>query len=97
MPELLWNILAIIGLLCVVCTLLLGVWVAVAGTRESPPLPDEEPTLQVQNRHGDSRPLRYAVDGGVRALDDGDAADALLILRMAQRDADATAAGETRR
>ena len=35
--------------------------------------------------------LRYAVDGAVRALDDGDATEALLILRAAQRDADAIA------
>lgn len=61
MPALLWNILAVIGLLCVLCTLLLGVWVVFVGDREDAHWPDgldADPTLSVQNRHGDSRPLR---------------------------------------
>lgn len=31
MPILLWNVLAILGLLCVLCTMLLGVWVGLSG------------------------------------------------------------------
>ena len=59
MPELLWNILAILGLLCVLCTLLLGVWVAVSGELTvAVEWPEDDPTLDVQSHVGDSRPLR---------------------------------------
>jgi hypothetical protein len=52
---------AAIGLLATLGLLLLGVWLVVAGDRKDEHWPaglDEEPTLQVQNHIGDSRPLR---------------------------------------
>lgn len=59
MPEVLWNVLAIVGLGCVICTLLLGLWVAVTGElRVEVEWPDDDATLDVQNHHGDARPLR---------------------------------------
>jgi hypothetical protein len=52
---------AAIGLLATLGLLLLGVWLVVAGDRMDEHWPaglDEEPTLSVQNKHGDSRPVR---------------------------------------
>ena len=49
-------VLAVIGALCVLCTVLLGVWIVIAGTRDGV-LPDEDQTLDVQNHRGDSRPV----------------------------------------
>jgi hypothetical protein len=55
------TILTLIGLACVICTLLLAVWIVVAGQREDEHWPvglDSDPTLDVQSHIGDSRPIR---------------------------------------
>ena len=52
--------LAVIGALCVLCTVLLGLWIIIAGTRDAAAQagwPDEDQTLDVQNHRGDSRPV----------------------------------------
>ena len=59
MPEALWNVLAIIGLGCVVLTLLLAVWLVVIGEVDvTVGWPDDDATLDVQNHQGDTRPVQ---------------------------------------
>jgi hypothetical protein len=55
---------AAIGLLATLGLLLLGVWLVVAGDRMEEHWPglDEEPTLNVQNGIGDSRPVQPVSD-----------------------------------
>lgn len=53
--EIVVAVLAAIGLLCVVSTLLLAAWIVIAGDRV--PLYDEPATLDVQNHQGDSGPV----------------------------------------
>ena len=50
-----------VGLTAILVLLLLGVWLVVAGDRVDELWPaglDEDPTLDVQNHVGDSRPIR---------------------------------------
>ena len=60
MLEIVLTALTILGGLCVLCTLLLGVWIMVASSRDAEAQrgwPDDDATLDVQNHRGDSRPV----------------------------------------
>jgi hypothetical protein len=55
------NVLAMLGLAAVLALLAAAAWLVVAGDRVDEMWPmgrDEDPTLDVQNHLGDSRPIR---------------------------------------
>lgn len=47
-----------LGALALLAVLLGAVWLVVAGTEYEDDWPDHDPTLDVQNHHGDARPIR---------------------------------------